>query len=66
MRFFWILISKFLILVPSKSVPKTPYELWSQKKPSLCHFQKPSVGTLLVIMWDQEVSGFIVRRTPIE
>ena len=24
--------------VPSKSVPKTPYELWSQKKPSLCHF----------------------------
>ena len=24
--------------VPSKSVLKTPYELWSQKKPSLCHF----------------------------
>ena len=24
--------------VPSKFVPKTPYELWSQKKPSLCHF----------------------------
>ena len=24
--------------VPSKSDPKTPYELWSQKKPSLCHF----------------------------
>ena len=23
--------------VPSKYVPKTPYELWSQKKPSLCH-----------------------------
>ena len=22
----------------SKYVPKTPYELWSQKKPSLCHF----------------------------
>ena len=24
--------------VPSKSVPKIPYELWSQKKPSLRHF----------------------------
>ena len=24
--------------VLSKSVPKTPYELWSQKKPSLRHF----------------------------
>ena len=24
--------------VPSKSIPKTPYELWSQKKPSLRHF----------------------------
>ena len=24
--------------VPSKSVPKTPYELWSQKKPNLRHF----------------------------
>ena len=24
--------------VLSKSVPKTPYELWSQKKPSLHHF----------------------------
>ena len=24
--------------VPSKSVPKTPYELWSSKKPSLRHF----------------------------
>ena len=24
--------------VPSKFVPKTPYELWSQKKPSLYHF----------------------------
>ena len=24
--------------VPSKFVPKTPYELWSQKKPILCHF----------------------------
>ena len=24
--------------VPSKSMPKTPYELWSRKKPSLHHF----------------------------
>ena len=24
--------------VPSKSLPTTPYELWSQKKPSLHHF----------------------------
>ena len=24
--------------VPSKFVPKTPYELWSRKKPSLHHF----------------------------
>ena len=24
--------------VPSKYVPKTPYELWSNKKPSLRHF----------------------------
>ena len=24
--------------VPSKSVPKTPYKLWSSKKPSLRHF----------------------------
>ena len=30
--------SYILNQVPSKSVPKTPYELWSQKKPSLSHF----------------------------
>ena len=24
--------------MPSKSIPKTPYELCSQKKPSLLHF----------------------------
>ena len=24
--------------VPGKYVPKTPYELWSQKKPSFRHF----------------------------
>ena len=24
--------------MPSKSAPKTPYELWSQKKSSLRHF----------------------------
>ena len=28
--------------------------------------QKPSVGTLLVIVWDQEVLGFIAHRTPQE
>ena len=38
MRFFRILISKFLTHVLSKSIPKTPYELWSQKKTSLHHF----------------------------
>ena len=38
MRFFWILISQCLTHVPSKSVPKTPYELWSQKKFCLRHF----------------------------
>ena len=38
MRFFQILISKFLTHVPSKSIPKTPYELWLQKKTSLQHF----------------------------
>ena len=27
-----------LTQVPSKSVTKTPYELWSQKKPSLSHY----------------------------
>ncbi|KAH9657228.1 Integrase catalytic domain-containing protein [Citrus sinensis] len=27
-----------LDMVPSKSVPKTPYELWSGKRPSLRHF----------------------------
>ena len=27
-----------LTQVPSKSIPKTPYELWSQKKPSLRYF----------------------------
>ena len=27
-----------LFQVPSKSVPKIPYELWSGKKPSLRHF----------------------------
>ena len=31
--------------VPSKSFPKTPYELWSQKKPSLRHFH----------VWDYKV-----------
>ena len=31
-------IAYILNQVPSKSVPKTPYELWSQKKPSLRHF----------------------------
>ena len=25
--------------VPSKSVPKTPFELWTNRKPSLNHFQ---------------------------
>ena len=30
------MISQFL--TPSKSVPKTPYKLWSQKKPNLRHF----------------------------
>ena len=24
--------------VTSKSIPKTPYELWSHKNPSLCYF----------------------------
>ena len=38
MRFFKILISQFLTLVPNKFVPKTPYEPWSQKKTSLRHF----------------------------
>ncbi|KAL6334550.1 hypothetical protein AAG906_018889 [Vitis piasezkii] len=28
----------YLNQAPSKSVPKTPYELWSGKKPSLHHF----------------------------
>ena len=32
-------VAYILNQVPSKSVPKTPYELWSHKKPSLCHFQ---------------------------
>ena len=31
-------IAYILNQVPSKFVPKTPYELWSQKKPSLHHF----------------------------
>ena len=39
MRFFRILISQFLTPVSSKSVPKTPYELYGQqKKSNLCHF----------------------------
>ena len=41
-EFFWgeALKTKVYILnqVPSKSIPKTPYELWLQKKPSLHHF----------------------------
>ncbi|RVW62328.1 Retrovirus-related Pol polyprotein from transposon TNT 1-94 [Vitis vinifera] len=35
--------------VPSKSVPKTPYELWSGKKPSLHHFH----------VWGCKVEGCI-------
>ena len=31
-------VAYILNQVPSKSVPKTPYELWSNKKPSLRHF----------------------------
>ena len=31
-------VAYILKQVPSKSISKTPYELWSQKKPSLCHF----------------------------
>ncbi|KAJ9696926.1 hypothetical protein PVL29_008922 [Vitis rotundifolia] len=31
-------VAYILNQVPSKSVPKTPYELWSGKKPSLHHF----------------------------
>ena len=38
MIFFQTLISQFFIHVPSKYVPKTPYELWSQKKTILIHF----------------------------
>ena len=30
--------SYILNQVPSKFVPKTPYELWLQKKPTLLHF----------------------------
>ena len=32
------LVAYILNQMPSKSVPKTPYELWSKKKPSLRHF----------------------------
>ena len=31
-------VAYILNQVPIKYVPKTPYELWSQKKPNLCHF----------------------------
>ena len=31
-------VAYILSQVLSKFVPKTPYELWSQKKPSLRHF----------------------------
>ena len=41
-EFFWgkaLKTSAYILnQVPSKYVPKTPYELWSQKKPSLRHF----------------------------
>ena len=41
-EFLWgeaLKISTYILnQVPLKSVPKTPYELWSQKKPSLHHF----------------------------
>ena len=32
------IVAYILNQVPSKSIPKIPYELWLQKKPSLCHF----------------------------
>ena len=41
-KFLWgeaLKIAAYILnQVLSKSVPKIPYELWSQKKPSLCHF----------------------------
>ena len=41
-EFLWVNVLKtttyILNQVPSKFVPKTPYELWSHKKPGLRHF----------------------------
>ena len=42
-EYFWgevIKIANYILnRVPSKSVPKTPFELWTSRKPSLNHFQ---------------------------
>ena len=42
LEFLWFEVLKtaayILNQVPSKSVPKTPYELWSQNKPRFRHF----------------------------
>ena len=71
-EFLWGEASKTVVYilnqVPSKFVLKTPYELWAYKKPSLCHFHVwgCTVGTLLVIVWNQEVLGFIGHRKPPE
>ena len=41
-EFLWVEALKttayILNQVPSKSISNTPYDLWSQKKPSLRHF----------------------------
>ena len=34
----WKIVAYILNQVPSKSIPKTPYKLWSQKESSLHHF----------------------------
>ena len=66
MRFFWILISQFLIPMPSKSVHKTPYELWSQKKLSLrlhvwgCKVEVRSYNTQSKKLDPKTISGYFI------
>ncbi|KAL6336302.1 hypothetical protein AAG906_014471 [Vitis piasezkii] len=58
------IVTYILNQVPSKSVPKTPYELWSEKKLSLHHFH---VWGYRDIYYEDEVNvdpNFVPREIP--
>ena len=47
--------------VPSKYVPKTPFELWSRRKPNLHHFSCMGVAKLICEFIIPKVRSWILK-----